>query len=201
MAARMAKSWSSTSKQVFKICRNSGVPDTAATTAAQRAVVASNSSRLTSSVSSPSRSFKSLFETRRPASVFFRYLPHLLHSLDNGEREKSRDRERESERCLWVKLRVPETESLDLCASRLPGELACVQSLLPLHSAVASARMVPLLNATADTLLQGRYKQTNKLLQTFLHLAPSPSPFSVQPDHPSCMLPCSHQVVRKSTSV
>ncbi|CAK9867987.1 unnamed protein product [Sphagnum jensenii] len=95
MAARMAKSWSSTTKQVFKICRNSGVPDTAATTAAQRAVVASNSSRLTSSVSSPSRSFKSLFETRRPASVFF----------------------------------------------RLPGELACVQSLLPLHSAVASARM------------------------------------------------------------
>ncbi|CAK9265582.1 unnamed protein product [Sphagnum jensenii] len=110
MAARMAKSWSSTTKQVFKICRNSGVPDTAATTAAQRAVVASNSSRLTSSVSSPSRSFKSLFETRRPASVFF----------------------------------------------RLPGELACVQSLLPLHSAVASARMVPQLNATADTLLQAQ---------------------------------------------
>jgi len=164
MAARMAKSWSSTTKQVFKICRNSGVPDTAATTAAQRAVVASNSSRLTSSVSSPSRSFKSLFETRRPASVFCRYLPHLFHSLDNGEREESRDRERE--RCLWVKLRVPETESLDLCASRFPGELACVQSLLPLHSAVASARMVPQLNATADTLLQGRYKQTNKQTST-----------------------------------
>jgi hypothetical protein len=95
MAARMARSWSSTTKQVFNICRNSGVPDTAATTAAQRAVVASNSSRLTSSVSSPSRSFKSLFETRRPASVFFRYLPHLLHYLDNDEREESRDRERE----------------------------------------------------------------------------------------------------------
>jgi hypothetical protein len=95
MAARMAKSWSSTTKQVFNICRNSGVPDTAATTAAQRAAVATNSSRFTSSVSSPSRSFKSLFETRRPASVFFRYLPHLFHSLDNGEREESRDRERE----------------------------------------------------------------------------------------------------------
>ncbi|GMH09537.1 hypothetical protein Nepgr_011378 [Nepenthes gracilis] len=35
------------------------------------------------------------------------------------------------------------------CFSRLPSELGCVQSLLPLHSAVAAARMTSCLSTTS----------------------------------------------------
>lgn len=110
MAARIAKSFASPTKQAFRLCgRNSGgLPDGATTAkkaaALQRTGVTSNS-RLGRSLSSPSASLNSLLGTRRRAtSVFFRYS-------------------------------------------------SC--SLLPLHSAIASAKMVPQLNSTADTLLQG----------------------------------------------
>nr|XP_024363365.1 protein NUCLEAR FUSION DEFECTIVE 6, chloroplastic/mitochondrial-like isoform X1 [Physcomitrium patens] len=39
--------------------------------------------------------------------------------------------------------------------TRLPGEVACIQSLLPLHNATASARMVSQLRISAGALLQG----------------------------------------------
>ncbi|CAK9274654.1 unnamed protein product [Sphagnum jensenii] len=112
MAARIAKSFASPTKQVFRLCgRNSGGLPDGATTAkkaagSQRTGVTSNS-RLGRSLSSPSASLKSLLGTRRRAtSVFFRYS-------------------------------------------------SC--SLLPLHSAIASAKMVPQLNSTADTLLQAHH--------------------------------------------
>ncbi|KAH8947751.1 hypothetical protein BDL97_11G059200 [Sphagnum fallax] len=38
---------------------------------------------------------------------------------------------------------------------RLGGEMACAQSLLPLHSAIATSRMVAQLTTTAGTMLQG----------------------------------------------
>ncbi|CAK9860666.1 unnamed protein product [Sphagnum jensenii] len=39
-------------------------------------------------------------------------------------------------------------------ASLLGGEMACAQSLLPLHSAIATSRMVAQLTTTAGTMLQ-----------------------------------------------
>ncbi|KAG0599197.1 hypothetical protein M758_12G135300 [Ceratodon purpureus] len=38
---------------------------------------------------------------------------------------------------------------------RLPGEVACVQSLMPLHSVTASSRLVAQLSTTAGALFQG----------------------------------------------
>ncbi|CAM6023877.1 unnamed protein product [Sphagnum balticum] len=37
---------------------------------------------------------------------------------------------------------------------RLGGEMACAQSLLPLHSAIATSRMVAQLSTTAEMMLQ-----------------------------------------------
>ncbi|XP_024362329.1 uncharacterized protein [Physcomitrium patens] len=39
--------------------------------------------------------------------------------------------------------------------TRLPGEVAAIQSLLPFHSATASSRLVAQLSSTAGALFQG----------------------------------------------
>ncbi|KAH9565268.1 hypothetical protein CY35_04G069700 [Sphagnum magellanicum] len=48
---------------------------------------------------------------------------------------------------------------------RLGGEMACAQSLLPLHSAIATSRMVAQLSTTAEMMLQG----------TLTHISPDRS--------------------------
>ncbi|GKV38037.1 hypothetical protein SLEP1_g45989 [Rubroshorea leprosula] len=88
------------------------------------------------------------------ASACNRFIPRSLYSVKsairNGLRSSlTRSSAASSATGLPLPSRTTASSLRRFSSSRSPAELGCVQSLLPLHSAVASARMTSCLCTTA----------------------------------------------------